>query len=86
MGLSWTESRRNDAPLQPRLPDPEQVFLAWLVAQPDGGNLHEAASQQANRLAEFGGGHSGPRRLQQMFLELINELDTDATSSKITAS
>ncbi|WAX95484.1 hypothetical protein N7E70_000950 [Aminobacter sp. NyZ550] len=69
MGLTW-----NRPTIASVMPEPEQVFLAWLVAQPEGGNLHEAASRQATRLAEYGGRHPGPRRLRQLFLDLAAEL------------
>ncbi|WP_395448532.1 hypothetical protein ACHMW7_27490 [Aminobacter sp. UC22_36] len=69
MGLNW-----NRPTVAPVMPEPEQVFLAWLVAQPEGGNLYEAASRQASRLAEYAGGHPGPRQLRQLFLDLAAEL------------
>ena len=69
MGVNW-----NRPAVAPIMPEPEQVFLAWLVAQPEDGNLQEAASRQATRLAEYGGGHPGPRRLMQLFLDLAAEL------------
>ena len=68
MGLNWSHRSAKV------MPEPEQVFLAWLVAQPDDGNLGAAAARQASRLAEYAGGHPGPRRLRQLFLDLAGEL------------
>ena len=70
MGLNWN-GRTVAAPV---MPEPEQVFLAWLIAQPEDGNLREAAARQAARLAEYGGGHPGPRHLRKLFLDLASEL------------
>lgn len=81
MGLNW-----NCPIVAPVVPEPEQVFLAWLVAQPEGGNLHEAASRQANRLAEYAGGHPGPRQLRLLFLDLAAELDCSAGRRKAIQS
>ncbi|MBT1158185.1 hypothetical protein J1C56_21530 [Aminobacter anthyllidis] len=69
MGLNW-----NRPAVAPVMPEPEQVFLAWLIAQPEDGNLREAASRQASRLAEYAGVHPGPRQLRQLFLDLAAEL------------
>lgn len=69
MGLNWSRPAA-----APAMPEPEQVFLAWLVAQPEGGNLHEAASRQAIRLGEYAGSHPGPRQLRQLFLDLAATL------------
>jgi len=68
------------------MPEPEQVFLAWLVAQPEGGNLCEAASRQAIRLGEYAGAHPGPRRLRQLFLDLAAELGGGGAGGKAMPS
>lgn len=56
------------------LPPPEQVFLAWLVSQSDTANLVEAAAMEIARLSLYRGEHPGPRQLQRMFGELVDEL------------
>ncbi|MDH4986552.1 hypothetical protein QEZ47_13650 [Aminobacter anthyllidis] len=81
MGLNW-----NRPTVAPVMPEPEQVFLAWLIAQPEDGNLREAASRQANRLAEYAGGHPGPRQLRQLFLELAAELGGGTAGGRALSS
>lgn len=73
MGLSWGHRHGLDA--RPRMPEPEQVFLTWLVAQPEGADLLGAASRQVARLARYTGGHPGPRQLRRMFAQLVAELE-----------
>lgn len=36
MGLRWVDN--NQAAVQPDLPEPEQVFFSWLMAQPLGAS------------------------------------------------
>jgi hypothetical protein len=81
MGLNW-----NRTTVAPVMPEPEQVFLAWLIAQPEDGNLREAAARQANRLAEYAGGHPGPRHLRQLFLDLAAELGGGTAASRAMSS
>lgn len=51
------------------LPQPEEVFLSWLVAQPEGTDLMDAANTEIRRLEAYRGGHHGPRRLKELFVE-----------------
>ncbi|GAA2836757.1 hypothetical protein [Aminobacter aminovorans] len=57
-----------------------------MIAQPEDGNLREAASRQANRLAEYGGGHPGPRQLRQLFLDLAAELGRGTAGGRAMSS
>ena len=81
MGLSWSDQRAIAATHRPALPEPEQVFLAWLTAQPQDGNLVAAASRELARLARYTGRHPGPGRLRQMFSVLLDELQDGARES-----
>ncbi|WP_412050837.1 hypothetical protein ACK6D9_04800 [Hoeflea sp. Naph1] len=73
MGLRWTENRQ--AIVQRDLPEPEEVFICWLMEQPPQGSLLAAASREAARLARYNGSHEGPRKLARMFAELIEQLE-----------
>lgn len=72
MGLRWVQE--HPARGQPNLPEPEQVFFDWLMAQPNGDGLLAAASREAARLSRYRGPHDGPRALARLFEELIAEL------------
>ncbi|MDH6232164.1 hypothetical protein M2281_002762 [Mesorhizobium soli] len=67
MGLSVERQRAARCPSP--LPQPEEVFLSWLVAQPDGTNLMDAANTEIRRLDGYRGEHQGPRRLKELFVE-----------------
>lgn len=49
------------------LPQPEEVFLSWLLAQPAEVNLVVAAEVEIRKLQRYRGGHPGPRRLVALF-------------------
>jgi hypothetical protein len=51
----------------PGLPEPHEVFLAWLASQPDGADLDAAALVELERLSRYRGSHPGPLRLGAMF-------------------
>jgi hypothetical protein len=76
MGLRWIESQK--IAVRPGLPEPEQVFLAWLMAQSAKGELLAAATAEAKRLSCYAGLHDGPKRLASMFAELIEQLEKPA--------
>lgn len=57
-----------------RLPEPEEVFLSWLLAQPSGSDLGPAVDDQIERLAGYAGVHDGPRRLAGLFREFRESL------------
>lgn len=59
----------------PQLPQPEDILLAWLAAQPEAGDLQAAVEIEIRRLTSYRGPHPGPRRLRQLFVELGRELD-----------
>lgn len=59
-------SRRWPAP-QTR---PEDVFLAWLLALPDGADTTEAARREIARLDRAAPLAPGPERLRQLMIEL----------------
>ena len=65
MGLSFQAGHaRGGASTQPQ---PEDVFLSWLLAQPAGANLAEAAEIEIGKLQRYQGGHPGPQRLLELF-------------------
>lgn len=72
MGLML--ERQHPARIAAPLPQPEEVFLSWLVAQPEGADLAAAADTEIHRLEDYLGAHAGPRRLKELFIELRREL------------
>lgn len=68
MGLTLEATARQRHPLVP--PDPEHVFLAWLLAHPAGADLAVSAAREIERLERFRGAHPGPKGLVQLFVEL----------------
>ena len=58
---------RHIAGQSPALPQPEDVFLCWLVTQPVGTDLAAAAEVEIARLQRYQGDHPGPRRLVELF-------------------
>jgi len=66
MGLSHCP--KPTAPVtRPPLPEPEDVFLAWLLSQPPGRDLVAAADLEIIRLRGYSGRHEGPKRLGEIF-------------------
>ncbi|MEO3997785.1 hypothetical protein [Mesorhizobium sp. CAU 1732] len=61
-----------------RVPAPEQVFLSWLMAQPENIDLTVAAMREVARLSRYDGPHEGPVRLRGMFVSLVEELGGSA--------
>lgn len=66
--------RQHTARIPAPLPQPEEVFLSWLVAQPEGSDLAAAAGTEIRRLDGYRGAHAGPRRLKELFIALRREL------------
>lgn len=58
---------------------PEEVFLSWLLAQPEGSDLTGAVDAEIARLCGYRGKHPGPLRLLKLFTELRNSLETGTT-------
>jgi hypothetical protein len=56
------------------LPEPEDVFLCWIVAQPEGKDLLAAAQAEIVKLQTYRGNHTGPRRLLDLFAQLCRQL------------
>ncbi|WP_244483238.1 hypothetical protein [Mesorhizobium sp. 1M-11] len=48
-------------------PQPEDVFLSWLLAQPGGADLAEAAEIEIRKLQRYQGNHPGPQKLLELF-------------------
>ena len=72
MGLML--ERQHPARIAAPLPQPEEVFLSWLVAQPEGADLAAAADTEIHRLQDYRGAHAGPHQLKELFIELRREL------------
>lgn len=66
MGLSLSNEAATSAK---RLPEPEEVFLSWLLSQPAGRDLAVAADMEIERLRHYSGPHDGPKRLGAIFTE-----------------
>jgi hypothetical protein len=65
MGL--TLERKNTASLARISPEPEEVFLSWLMSMPSGVDLAIAVDVEINRLERYRGSHPGPKRLAALF-------------------
>lgn len=50
---------------------PEDVFLAWLLALPGNADIADAARREIARLDRAEPLQSGPRRLRQLMIELV---------------
>ena len=72
MGLRLDTARLAPAAVRP--PEPEDVFLSWLMQQPPGRDLAAAASAEIHRLRRYQGQHSGPERLVELFEALHRSL------------
>ena len=59
MGLSALGDMTGDRTMI--VPEPEDVFLSWLMAQPSGSDLAIAADAEIDRLNRYMGAHDGPR-------------------------
>lgn len=75
MGLRFDTARLSPAVL--RLPEPEDVFLSWLMQQPPGRDLAAAARAEIQRLRRYQGQHSGPGRLAELFEALHRSLRSE---------
>lgn len=72
MGLMFGRQNRSMVPA--RLPQPEEVFFAWLLAQPAGSDLAAAAQTELSRLERYTGPHEGPQRLSGIFSDFLASL------------
>lgn len=71
MGLMLDHHANN--PAKP-LPQPEDVFVAWLLALPRGLDLAAATDAEILRLRRYAGSHQGPARLLDLFKGLRQSL------------
>lgn len=60
---------RRKSTARERLPLPEDVFLAWLLALPEGMDLAQAARREIARLDAAAPLGPGPARLRGLFIE-----------------
>lgn len=51
----------------PVLPQPEDVFLSWLLVQPSGADLAQAAEIEIGKLQRYRGTRAGPQKLLKLF-------------------
>lgn len=58
------------------LPEPEEVFLTWLLAQPAQADLAAAATLEVERLRAYRGVHPGPKQLGRIFRAFIAGLES----------
>jgi hypothetical protein len=65
MGLSARAA--GTTPVERPLPEPEDVFLSWLISQPADTDLAVAAGAEINRLRQYRGPNEGPKRLIDLF-------------------
>lgn len=56
------------------LPEPEQVFFAWLLSRRAGCDLDSAAGAEIEKLQRYRGPHPGPKRLGEIFAEFRTSL------------
>ena len=81
MGLMF--ERPQKARTAKPLPQPEEVLMAWLMAQPDGSDLPAAVCAEIRRLDGYRGPHPGPNRLKELFIELGRELAVSHISGRL---
>jgi hypothetical protein len=62
--------------LDTRMAEPEEVFLAWVMACPPGTDLRLAAVDEVERLDGYCGDHPGPRSLKALFEEFLRRSGT----------
>jgi hypothetical protein len=67
------------------LPQPEEVFLSWLMAQPEGADLAAAVDVEIGRLGRYAGRHPGPLKLAELFRNFRHCLDAKPRRSFATA-
>lgn len=63
------------------VPQPEDVFLSWLIAQPRGSDLASSAAREIRRLGAYSGSHPGPKRLGELFEHFVAELQGVSAAS-----
>jgi len=56
------------------LPEPEEIFLHWLISQPNWTEFSAAADLELQRLARYRGSHPGPAKLAALFTTFRAEL------------
>ena len=67
-GLAPSSSR--SALVSPRQPEPEEVFLAWLMWLPAGADRRQAAAREIERIDERAIRGEGPMKLRALFVDL----------------
>lgn len=65
--------RRALANRQGKLPEPEDVFLAWLMQLPFEADIAAAARHEIIRLDAIAPLSAGPRRLRELFVAAAEE-------------
>lgn len=80
MGL--TLQRKSPTPLGHGLPEPEEVFLSWLLSRPSGADLSIAIDVEIDRLDRYRGSHPGPARLAAIFRDARRGLERDADADR----
>lgn len=60
------------------MPEPEDVFLPWLLSVPCGADMAAAADMEIARLERYNGSHPGPKRLAAVFQAFRRSLTRDA--------
>ncbi|MER9657690.1 hypothetical protein NKJ26_30325 [Mesorhizobium sp. M0152] len=64
------------------LPQAEDVFVSWLLAQPEGSDLAAAADIDIRRLDRYEGRHPGPQKLAELFREFQRCLSADPVAEE----
>lgn len=67
-GLTPAPSR--PALVKPRQPEPEEVFLAWLMWLPAEADRQQAAAREVSRIDASDAKGEGPARLRALFADL----------------
>ena len=75
MGLMFDPPGAEPHPLRV-LPQPEDVFLSWLMALPAAADPALAADAEILRLNRYAGPHPGPARLLALFEAYRESLET----------
>lgn len=76
-----------DPPAEPRplpaLPQPEEVFISWLLSLPAGADLTAAVDVEIHRLERYRGAHPGPARLGELFRDFRLALQPQASRERL---
>lgn len=81
MGL--TLERERQGPSASLLPEPEDIFVSWLMSVPSGADLVAAADIEIIRLMQYTGSHPGPARLAALFRGFRRSLAPSRSRSRL---